>query len=156
MSVSFHCIHPKCRDLREGYSFVNIHDDAARPAIEVKTINDAGFQFVDGLLVPSPCIFINGTLFMWDAPPVPSNLKWEGWTIEHFKIYDVVAPRPGPSFQVVLDQHELINGCDLRTEILLIGTGKSMMPLPPFLKKYLNGLGIQVDVQDSVCAMLFA
>lgn len=24
------------------------------------------------------------------------------------------------------------------------------MPLPPFLKKYLNGLGLQVDVQDSV------
>lgn len=76
-------------------SFVNIHDDAERPAIEVKTITDSGFQFVDGLLVPSPCIFINGTLFMWDAPPVPEDLKWTGWTSDHFKIFDVVSPRPG-------------------------------------------------------------
>jgi hypothetical protein len=31
-----------------------------------------------------------------------------------------------------------------------MGTGKTVVPMPPHLKKYLNGLGIQVDVFDSV------
>ena len=35
-------------------------------------------------------------------------------------------------------------------EILLVGTGKSVNPLPNPLRQYLNKLGIQVDVMDSV------
>ncbi len=35
-------------------------------------------------------------------------------------------------------------------EILLIGTGKSVNPLPTILRQHLNKLGIQVDVMDSV------
>ena len=33
---------------------------------------------------------------------------------------------------------------------MLIGTGKSVNPLPATLRQYLNKLGIQVDVMDSV------
>lgn len=39
---------------------------------------------------------------------------------------------------------------DSLSEILLIGTGKTMMPLPPFLKDYCRSLGIQLDVMDTV------
>ena len=42
----------------------------------------------------------------------------------------------------------LVSFCLL--EILLIGTGKSVNPLPATLRQYLNKLGIQVDVMDSV------
>ena len=40
-------------------------------------------------------------------------------------------------------------------EILLIGTGKSVKPLPAVLRRYLNKLGIQVDVMDSVRTRLY-
>jgi hypothetical protein len=36
-------------------------------------------------------------------------------------------------------------------EILLLGTGDHAMLPPAHLKKYLNGLGIQLDVMNSVC-----
>jgi len=107
--------------------FKNLFDD--RPAIEVKTLTEArGFQFVDGLIVPSACIFFDGCLFLWDAPPAPKDMRWEGWLPEHFKLFEAVSPRP---------------------EILLMGTGKSVVPMAPQLRKYLNQLGLQVDVLDS-------
>jgi uncharacterized protein len=31
-----------------------------------------------------------------------------------------------------------------------VGTGKRVQMLPPVVRKYLNGLGIQVDVMDTV------
>lgn len=36
------------------------------------------------------------------------------------------------------------------TDIVLVGTGRVGLFPPPAFKKYLNGLGIQVDVLDSV------
>lgn len=41
-------------------------------------------------------------------------------------------------------------------EILLVGTGKKGLFPPPGFKKYLNGLGIQVDVLDSVRFLHFS
>ena len=38
----------------------------------------------------------------------------------------------------------------LRLDILLVGTGKRGLFPPPKFKKYINSLGIQVDVLDSV------
>ena len=38
----------------------------------------------------------------------------------------------------------------LTIDILLLGTGKQMLPPPPAINKYLNSLGIQVDVVDTV------
>lgn len=42
----------------------------------------------------------------------------------------------------------------MRAEILLVGTGQRGLFPPPSFKKYLNGLGIQVDVLDSVSSSL--
>lgn len=36
------------------------------------------------------------------------------------------------------------------SEILIFGTGQTVLPPPAKVKNYLNSLGIQVDVQDSV------
>lgn len=34
-------------------------------------------------------------------------------------------------------------------EVLIFGTGKTVLPLPPSLRSHLNNLGIQVDVQST-------
>lgn len=39
-------------------------------------------------------------------------------------------------------------------EILLLGTGKTLSQPPPFIREYLNQLGIQLEVMDSVCDTL--
>lgn len=44
------------------------------------------------------------------------------------------------------DWHVLIFG----TEILILGTGKTVSLPPPSIKSYLNSLGIQLDIMDTV------
>ncbi|KAH8094904.1 NADH dehydrogenase 1 alpha subcomplex assembly factor 3 [Cristinia sonorae] len=102
----------------------NILAGGAAPAVQVKTITEEGIELVDGLILPSACIFLNGKTFLWN---VPENL-WEGWKNEHFEVFDLVVPKP---------------------EILLVGTGKTVTMLPPSLRKYLSSIGIQIDVMNT-------
>lgn len=39
---------------------------------------------------------------------------------------------------------------DYIPEILLLGTGSTVLPPPPELRSYISSLGIQLDVMDSV------
>ncbi|GLB34212.1 putative DUF498-domain-containing protein [Lyophyllum shimeji] len=105
-------------------SLTNILADENPPPVQVKTITNDGIQLLDGLVLPSACIFLGGKVFLWDVP----HKLWEGWGQEHFEIFETVVPKP---------------------EILLLGTGKTISQAPPFLRKYLNQLGIQVDVMDT-------
>lgn len=109
---------------RRDSSFTNILADDNPPAVQVKSIGGDGIQLQDGLLIPSACVFLEGKVFLWDVP----NTLWSGWTKEHLEIFETVIPKP---------------------EILLLGTGKTIAQAPPFLRAYLNHLGIQVDVMDT-------
>ncbi|RDB20158.1 NADH dehydrogenase [ubiquinone] 1 alpha subcomplex assembly factor 3 [Hypsizygus marmoreus] len=109
---------------RRDRSFTNILADDNPPPVQVKSITNTGIQLLDGLVIPSACIFLQGKVFLWD---VPSTL-WAGWTKEHFEIFETIIPKP---------------------EILLLGTGKTIAQAPPSLRTYLNQLGIQVDVMDT-------
>ncbi|KAF8484614.1 DUF498-domain-containing protein [Russula ochroleuca] len=102
----------------------NILASEIPPPVQVKSITPAGILLQDGRLLPSACIFLDGEVLLWDVPPTP----WKGWDESKFDVFDVVVPKP---------------------EILLIGTGKSVNPLPAILRQHLNKLGIQVDVMDS-------
>lgn len=110
--------------IQRDSSFTNILADENPPPVQVKTITNDGIQLLDGLMIPSACIFLGGKVFLWDVPPT----LWEGWGKEHFEIFEPVVPKP---------------------EILLLGTGKTISRTPPFLRKYLNQMGIQVDVMDT-------
>jgi len=94
------------------------------PPVQVKSISAAGLLLQDGRLLPSACIFLEGEVLLWDVP----GTLWDGWDESKFEVFDVVVPKP---------------------EILLVGTGKSVNPLPTPLRQYINKLGIQVDVMDS-------
>lgn len=77
---------------------------------------------------------------MWDVDPpkLPEGGTlidaWKGWTPERFEVFASVVPRP---------------------EILLLGTGDSVLPAPKAIKDYVSSLGMQLDVMDSVsCTIL--
>lgn len=76
-----------------------IQVDAARPLVSISSLTPAaGFTLSDGLVLPSPVIFLDGVTFMWDvAPPKDGgvDMDWEGWTPEKLKIFEVCDPRPG-------------------------------------------------------------
>lgn len=104
----------------------NILADDNPPPVQVKSISRDGIELADGLILPGAVIFLDGKVLLWN---VPSKL-WQGWTEDTFGVFEVVVPRP---------------------EILLLGTGKTVVPPPAALRNYLRGLGIQLDVMDSVC-----
>ncbi|KAG6812937.1 hypothetical protein H0H92_015257 [Tricholoma furcatifolium] len=110
--------------LRRDSSFTNILADDNPPAVQVKSITSAGIQLMDGLMLPSACIFLEGKVFLWDVP----TTLWTGWETGHFEIFETVIPKP---------------------EILLLGTGKTIAHVPVGIRTYLNKLGIQVDVMDT-------
>ncbi|THU91911.1 DUF498-domain-containing protein [Dendrothele bispora CBS 962.96] len=110
--------------VRSNEPFVNILADENPPPVQVNSITSGGIQLIDGLIIPSSCIFLEGKVLLWD---VPASL-WNGWTKDHFEVFEVVVPKP---------------------EILLLGTGKSISQPPPFIREYLNQMGIQLDVMDT-------
>lgn len=106
--------------------FRNILEDSERPPIMVESISETTFKLTDGIILPSSSVFLNGTAFMWDTPP--PSFSWNGWSKEHFELFELVTPKP---------------------DILIFGTGRTVLPAPQFLRAYLNSLGIQLDVMDS-------
>ncbi|KAL6309730.1 hypothetical protein BKA93DRAFT_821448 [Sparassis latifolia] len=101
----------------------NILEGVALP-VQVKTVTARGIHLVDGMILPSACIFLDAKVFLWNVP----EKLWEGWEKKHFEIFEMVVPKP---------------------EILLFGTGQRVAVLPPALHQYLRQTGIQVDVMDT-------
>ncbi|KAK0535181.1 hypothetical protein OC834_001605 [Tilletia horrida] len=131
-------------------------------AMQIASMDDTSFTLDDGLVLSCPILLLNDgggglssalsgredaspagnggvTVLMWDAPVLegvvlPNGKGWEGWVAEQsgvWKALELVQPRP---------------------EILVFGTGKTVLPLPQSVKSYLNSLGVQVDVQNTRAA----
>jgi len=119
--------------IRRDRSFTNLLADDNPPPVQVSSLSDKGILLADGLLIPGACIFLEGKVYLWDTPDLNTNSRktqeiWRAWAEERFQIFDVVTPRP---------------------EILLLGTGRKLIQLPPFIQAYLGTLGIQLDVMDT-------
>jgi NADH dehydrogenase [ubiquinone] 1 alpha subcomplex assembly factor 3 len=140
-------------------SFTNLLADDTPPAVQVMSISTEGIQLADGLLLPGPCLFLEGTVFLWDVANADVSSKvradrWREWNKEHFQILETVTPRPGMSSCFILPDVK----ADLEMthlEMLILGTGKTIVQPPPFLKDYLVSLGIQLDVMDTVSFAIF-
>ncbi|OAX44843.1 DUF498-domain-containing protein [Rhizopogon vinicolor AM-OR11-026] len=104
--------------------FTNMLAGDVPPPVQVSSITSAGIQLADGLILPSACIFLDGKVFLWD---VPTRL-WDGWTREHWNVFELVVPKP---------------------EILVFGTGRRMELPPSSMRSYLKEMGIQLDIMDT-------
>lgn len=82
---------------------------------------------------------IQKQVMLWDAPllshdkdpkaiVMPSGVGWEEWNDEVWRVFEVAQPRP---------------------EIIIFGTGKTVLPPPAKIRKYLNSLGIQIEAHDT-------
>lgn len=124
----------------------NILEDESLP-IRISNVSSSEIKLADGLVIPSPCIFLNGRVFLWKPPHIdpfkamPNGKGWESWTNEIWTLFELVVPRPGMSLLTTN-----------ASEILILGTGKTVLPVPNSIKSYLNSLGIQLDVQNTVCS----
>ena len=65
------------------------------------SLSDTAITLADGLVIAQPVLFLNGSVLLWDAPPLnvkqaaPSGWGWEAWDDECWKVVEVVEPRPG-------------------------------------------------------------
>ncbi|KAJ3261911.1 hypothetical protein HDU77_000649 [Chytriomyces hyalinus] len=90
-------------------------------------------------------ILVNGSVLLWDTPQfgiqanegpfsgLASKVESVGsvfdtWTEAPFKLFEFVHPVP---------------------EILVVGTGATMHLMPVHLRKYLNGLGMQIEIMST-------
>jgi NADH dehydrogenase [ubiquinone] 1 alpha subcomplex assembly factor 3 len=85
-------------------SFTNLLADADNPPpVQVSSISDKeGIRLVDGLVLSSASIFLEGQVYLWDVPPLKTDEggkiekdQWKGWTEGHFELFDIVVPKPG-------------------------------------------------------------
>jgi NADH dehydrogenase [ubiquinone] 1 alpha subcomplex assembly factor 3 len=117
----------------------NIFETPDLPSLSIAKLTPRGFHLTDDLVIPGGLILLGGRALMWDVdPPMlpPGGTlvdAWKGWTPERFAVFASVVPRP---------------------EILLLGTGDSVLPAPKAIKDYVSGLGMQLDVMDSVRPLL--
>ncbi|CDZ96441.1 Uncharacterized conserved nuclear protein [Phaffia rhodozyma] len=117
--------------------------------VSVAGLVRSGIELSDGMVVGGSMILLGGKTFLWGVDRLrhsPSqsttaaiggldgqtqgewDWRWVGWNEEMFKVLEVCGPRP---------------------EMLIFGTGKTVLPAPPFLRNYLNGLGIQLDIMNT-------
>jgi len=91
-------LHSSC--VWRDRSFANFLADDTPPAVQVVSISDNGIQLADGLIIPGPCIFLEGKVFLWDVPNLDlssrtAEERWKDWNEKRFHLFEVVTPRPG-------------------------------------------------------------
>ncbi|KAJ3180360.1 hypothetical protein HDU85_004065 [Gaertneriomyces sp. JEL0708] len=116
------------------------------------SIGNTSFTLGD-LHVTGPVCLINDQVLMWDVPQY-------GVGSEEVVVSDELIELEGREGKRVDNPHSVFHGwgtdclklfevVKFLPEILVIGTGARMEQLPPFLRQYLNSIGMQVEVQSS-------
>ncbi|PFH50148.1 hypothetical protein AMATHDRAFT_126025, partial [Amanita thiersii Skay4041] len=105
-------------------TLTNILADDNPPPVLVDSMTDRAIHLQDGRVIVGPCIFLRGEVLKWDVPETP----WKDWSMDHFKAFEDVEHKP---------------------EILIVGTGSRMVPLPPKLREKIRELGIGMDISDT-------
>lgn len=132
--------------------FFNITGSSSDSFITVASTSPSSFTLADGLMLEESVILLNNQVFLWDHPKlnhsyaIPSGLGWEDWL-------GIDSIKPNTKLEVtqkVKDTFQIFELVDERPEILLFGTGKTVLPPPGPIRSYINSLGIQLDVQSTV------
>ncbi|RCI06907.1 hypothetical protein CU098_010908 [Rhizopus stolonifer] len=104
-------------------AFNNMFDRG--PNVGIDVITKHGFVLTNKVRVEHPIILLNGSPFLWKAPPrAEGYMPMKDWNLEAFKIFEIVSPRP---------------------ELIMFGTGREFAPVPEHIRNFFFKLGIQVD-----------
>jgi NADH dehydrogenase [ubiquinone] 1 alpha subcomplex assembly factor 3 len=76
--------------------------------VQVTSVAEDGIHLLDGLKIPGPCVFLEGKVFLWNAPEVKGVGKeaWNEWNEGHFELLDTVIPTPGTFLVVATTSHD--------------------------------------------------
>ncbi|KAL7752511.1 hypothetical protein RI367_002045 [Sorochytrium milnesiophthora] len=117
-----------CRAYSSLSSF-DLFTSGPRPRLFVQRYTADGIITSTNVALKGPAILLNGQAYLWDVrPAATAGSLFDGWTADCFKIFEAVQPRP---------------------EILVFGTGKDLVPLPPQLRQAITSCGIQLEIQST-------
>ncbi|MCJ1379185.1 hypothetical protein MMC17_002285 [Xylographa soralifera] len=126
-------------DTQTDFGSMNVLGNTPPPTTSIDACLTDGFHLDNGLKVGggSGCFLVAGEAFSW-RPWEASGSSKQGqminpkgqWEVEKeaWGILDLVWPKP---------------------DMLILGLGASTYPISPETRKYVNSLGIKVDIQDT-------
>ncbi|KAL8692869.1 MAG: hypothetical protein Q9218_002192 [Villophora microphyllina] len=130
-------------DTQTDFSTMNVLGNTPPPTTAIDACLSDGFHLDNGLKIGGGCgcLLIGGESFAWrpweaasasrpiKTPSRMTNAKGQ-WEVDPIAwgVLDVVWPKP---------------------DLLILGLGPTTMPISPETRRYINGLGIRVDVQDT-------
>lgn len=120
-------------DTVTDFNAMNVLSATPAPTSSIDACLSDGFHFNNGLKIVggSGCLLVGGEAFVWRPWDRRRLLNAKGqWDVkaEAWGILELVWPKP---------------------DLLILGLGPSMRPLSPETRKYMNSLGIRVDIQDT-------
>jgi len=107
----------------KGFDLLSGHDEP-QPRLNVVGFGDTTFQ-VNDVLIRQSVLLLPKQYFLWNAK------TFEDITIDSMELFPLIKPR---------------------LEILFVGTGRQMRPLPIPLMEYFKSQGIVVDISDTINA----
>ncbi|KAI4192599.1 MAG: hypothetical protein LQ350_008608 [Teloschistes chrysophthalmus] len=130
-------------DTQTDFSVMDVLGNTPPPTTAIDACLSDGFHLDNGLKIGdgSGCLLVGGEAFAWRpweaaSPPnqrpktgkmVNAKGQWEVDAVA-WGVLEVVWPKP---------------------DLLILGLGPTTMPISPETRRYINGLGIRVDVQDT-------
>ncbi|KAL9117038.1 MAG: hypothetical protein Q9187_006427 [Circinaria calcarea] len=133
---------PSKEDTQTDFGSMDVLGNTPPPTTAIDACLSDGFHLDNGLKIGggSGCLLVAGEAFSWR--PWEAGLRGSGtakgrminkkgqWDVEReaWGVLDLVWPKP---------------------DMLILGLGPSVYPISPETRKYINSLGIRVDIQDT-------
>jgi NADH dehydrogenase [ubiquinone] 1 alpha subcomplex assembly factor 3 len=147
---------PSKEDTQTDFAAMNVLGATPAPTTAVDTCMEDGFALNSGLRVTGAGVLLYGG----------EAFKWRPWTSENRKEGTIGAggtgnddkgvKSPGGRLQNNKGQWEVDKAAwgvlDLawpKPDLLILGTGRSMLPVSPSTRQHINSLGIRIEVQDT-------
>ncbi|KAF2110924.1 hypothetical protein BDV96DRAFT_527272 [Lophiotrema nucula] len=138
-------------DTQTDFAAMDVLRNTTPPATSIDACTDDGFALDNDMKVSrSGILLVGGEAFRW-RPWLREGRK-EGTVADGGVGDDAMTGRlrnAKGQFDIQKEAWGVLELMFPKPDLLIIGTGPSIMPLAPSVRTYLNDLGIRLDVQDT-------
>lgn len=148
-------------DTQTDFSALDVLRNTAAPATSIDACTGDGFALNNQMRISgSGILLVGGEAYRWrpwlqqgtakDAMTGKLLNPKGQWEVpeEAWGVLELVYPKPGMSPSPRSHPSKIPANLNL-TDLLIIGTGPNTTPIAPAVRKYLNDLGIRLEIQDT-------
>jgi NADH dehydrogenase [ubiquinone] 1 alpha subcomplex assembly factor 3 len=146
-------------DTQTDFRALDVLRNTVAPATSIDACTSDGFALNNQVRITgSGIVLVGGEAFRWwpwaregdvqDREVMKGKLlnakgQWEVHP-ESWGVLELVYPKPG-----MLVCTCMLAFADIIVDLLIIGTGPTVIPIAPAVRKYLNDLGMRLEIQDT-------